>query len=400
MVDWDRVDELRAKGWDWERIAADPKVAFHPDSTAGRPGRALRALYHRSRRGTPGSPPRAPNPDRPGRGSLGPGWNLTRVGYLAVPFVAIWFLLAYAAPSPVGLLLPAIPWIGLALAIVAFVLIYALWRTSGAKRWSPLLRSTLVSGIVLGLLFSGVVGLVGAFAYGCPYLPPASALSSTSAPGWATGHLPGWTEGGKPVLYFYGATWCPYCSASSWAIWKALIEFGTTSGNSTSHSSLTDVYAGTPEMVLATTQLSSTHIAFEVSEYDGPTDGDTPATSSCREQAYLTAYSAGSIPFLVIGGQYVHGGSTLVDPSGLSAYTYSNDSSGQHIVEQAVRNETNSAAWTTVQNAAWWIMAILLKEMGVTDSTVSTTVTTLSTQVSPAWTAATQTNVTRDFKQL
>jgi Domain of unknown function (DUF929) len=397
MVDWDRVDELRGKGWDWERIAADPKVGFHPDASAGRPGRALRALYHRARRGTPSSPGRVSNPDRPGRRNLGPGWNLTRAGYLAVPFVGIWFLLAYVAPSPVGLLLPAIPWIGLALAVVAFVLIYALWRTSGAKRWSPLLRSTLVSGIVLGLMFSGVVGLVGAFAYGCPYLPPAASLSSTPAPGWATGHLPSWTQNGKPVLYFYGATWCPYCSASSWAIWKALIEFGTVSGNYTSHSSLTDVYAGTPEMVLASTTLSSPHIAFQVSEYSGTTDGDTPATSSCREQAYLTAYSAGSIPFLVIGGTYVHGGNTLIDPTGLADYTVENDSSnGPATVEQFVHDETNSPAWTAVQGAAWWIMAILIKVMGGNDATVST----LATQVSPSWTASTQANVTKDLNQL
>jgi hypothetical protein len=33
MVDWDRVEQLRSKGWDWERIAADPKVGFHPEAS-------------------------------------------------------------------------------------------------------------------------------------------------------------------------------------------------------------------------------------------------------------------------------------------------------------------------------------------------------------------------------
>ena len=49
MVDWDRVEELRSKGKDWDEIADDPKVGFHPDSSVHEAGRALRGLYHRQR---------------------------------------------------------------------------------------------------------------------------------------------------------------------------------------------------------------------------------------------------------------------------------------------------------------------------------------------------------------
>ena len=44
MVDWDRVEELRGKGWGWDRIADDEDVGFHPEASVTEPGRALRAL--------------------------------------------------------------------------------------------------------------------------------------------------------------------------------------------------------------------------------------------------------------------------------------------------------------------------------------------------------------------
>ena len=49
MVDWDQVEKLRSKGWDWERIASDPKVGYSADSDVGDPGRALRSLYYQRR---------------------------------------------------------------------------------------------------------------------------------------------------------------------------------------------------------------------------------------------------------------------------------------------------------------------------------------------------------------
>ena len=361
MVDWDRVDELRSSGESWATIAADPKVGFHPEVSAGDPGRALRALYHRQkarreRQGPAPTPKRQPAKERERR------WTLVRVGYLVVPLVGVWFALAYVAPSPVGLLVPAIPYLGLALAAVAFLLVYALWRAEG-RRWTPTLRNTLVGGVVLGLVLAGMVGLVGALVFGCPYLPPASTVPSVDdAPGWHGGSdLPKWQADGMPVLYFNGAIWCPYCSASSWAIWKALTEFGTVTGATLSYSyGSPEPYQYTPEVVLANAQFSSSSIAFQVSEYTGPSDGVAPGTSSCYQLAYVSSYSGGSIPFVVVGGQYVHAGTTLVDPANLSNWTRT----GASTVMNDVRNETGQP-WTAVQDQAWWIMAFLARCAGM-----------------------------------
>jgi thiol-disulfide isomerase/thioredoxin len=388
MVDWDRVRELRSDGKGWDEIARDPEVGFHPEASVTEPGRALRALYHRAqarqaRQGPSSAPRKAPAIERERR------WTLLRAGHLAVPVLGVWFALAFVAPSPVGLLVPAIPYLALVLAGAAVVLGYALWKTQG-RRWMPVFRSTVIGGIILGLVFAGMVGLVGALVFGCPYLPPASALSSEPAPGWISGNLGPWTEDGKPVLYYFGSTWCPYCSASSWPVWKALTEFGvvTFSGSNTSYSSASDVYARTPEVVLANASLASSSIAFQVSEYTGGTEGVAPTTSSCFQYAYVTAYSGGAIPFVAIDGKYVHGGATLISPATLSNYT----ATGASLVMNSVRSESG-APWAAVEDQAWWIMAMLAKSCGES-------VSVLANATTPHWSTATRDAVATDLAEL
>jgi hypothetical protein len=389
MVDWDRVEDLRSKGLGWDEIANDPKVGFHADASAGDPGRALRVLYHRSgsrgrRKASAPTTPRRFGPEGERR------WSLIRIGYLVVAVVAVWFLLAYVAPSPVGILVPAIPWLGLALAVVAFVLLFALWRSTHGRRWSPVLRGTVIGGVVLGLVIAGAIGLAGLLLFGCPYLPPASALAAEPG-GWVGGHMTPWQENGKPVLYFYGATWCPYCSASSWALWTALSAFGTVSGAVFGdYSSPTDAAGpSTPEVVLAGITISSATIAFQVSEDTSGVEGTSPATTTCTQLAYVAAYSGGSIPFAVINGQYVHDGATFVDPSSLAPWAKTGDS----IVRSSIidENNTTGSPWTFIRGAAWSIMAYLVKSTGLSVATLSTYPGV------PKWTAETVQNVTIDL---
>jgi hypothetical protein len=385
MVDWDRVEELRSKGWDWDRIARDPKVGFHPEASVREPGHALRALYHRqkSRERRQGPPPEKKVSKRAAE-ELERKWTLKRIGYLLVPVAGIWCALAYVAPSPIGLVLPAVPYLALILAVAAFVLVFALWRSTGA-RWTKVYRSTVISGVVLGLVVAGMIGIVGALVFGCPYLPPTSTATSQSS-GWTSYSVSPWHENGLPVVYFYGASWCPYCSASSWAIWKALTEFGSLSGAYTDYSSSSDVDPGTPEMVLTSVQFSSTTVAFQVSEDTSGVDGTFPGTSSCYQQAYVTAYSGGSIPFVVVNGQYVHGGSSLIDPAALSNWA----AGGATAVENAVASESTAAMspWLVVQSQAWWVMAFMAKSTG--DS-----VSALASQYH--WSSATQSAVASDL---
>lgn len=390
MVDWDRVEELRSKGWDWSHIAADEKVGFHADASVRDPGRALRALYHRhrSREGRRD----AEQPTRPTRKDVEAKerkWTLPRIGYFLTPFIGLWALIAYLAPSPVGVLIPAIPWLAISLAAAAFILFFGLLR-SHDKRWTPVFRTTLIYGIVLGLVVAGFVGITS-YVLGCPFLPPASTLVGQPGPGWSKASVSPWQENGLPLVYFYGASWCPFCSAGSWAIYKALSEFGSVTGYTLGFSSLTDTDPGTPEIVLANATVTSSTISWRVNEQVGGPDGTFPGTTDCVEQAYVSAYGDSSIPFLVLNGQYIHAGTPIIDPSLLTSYNYDNTGgSGASTMLSQVQGESGTG-WSVISTQAWWIMAFLVVASGVP-------VGTLASQYH--WSSTTQSEVTSYVSQI
>ena len=416
MVDWDRVEELRSKGWDWDRIAADPKVGFHPDSSVQDEGRALRGLYHRqrSRANRRSEQPAAPNPKKL-KEVKESRWTLARAGYLLTPVFGLWLLFAYLAPSPVGLVLQAFPWLALGLAVAVFILLFGLWRSSGA-RWSKVLRTTLVYGVVLGLVVSGVIALAGTIIFGCPYLPPQSSLTTQSASGtgsgdasiapWLSGNMRAWQDGGRPVVYFYGASWCPFCSAGSWAIYKALIEFGnaTGAGSSLYYSNPGDVYPSTPEILLGyvAPNYTSSWISLQVSEYIGSPSGDPfPGTSNCYQSAYFGAYGGGSIPFLAVNGQYIHGGSQLVYPEDLATWA-AGTSGGASCVLGSVQTEgpavscgSSGNPWSVLSFQSYWIMAFIAKSI---QSSSGVSVGQLANDLK--WSSATKSGVETDFNAI
>ncbi len=391
MVNWAKVQQLRSQGQSWSAIANDPTVDFHPDASAGDPGRALRALYHRSGRKAAQAASQEASPSkRVRKEDLERKWTLTRIGYLLVSTVGLWTLLAYVAPSPVGVLVPAIPYLALVLAGVAFVLIYVLFRRTEGRRWTPVYRTTVIGGVILGLVVAGTIGLAGALLFGCPYLPPASSLSASGGSGWQSGPITAWHANGDPVVFFYGATWCPYCSASSWAIYKALTAFSSVTNAQTDHSSLSDVYPGTPEVVLEYLQLGSKNghapaVDFQSVEDTSGAEPSLAPTASCYQQAYVTSYSTG-IPFLVVNGQYIHGGS-LVPPSNLSTWNYQNGSGGQSTVLSSVNSEAG-VPWSSIEWPAWRIMTYIVKALGDTSTTA---LANLASEY--GWTSADKTHV-------
>ncbi|MCI4357497.1 MAG: DUF929 domain-containing protein [Thermoplasmata archaeon] len=359
MVEWDLVDRRRAKGWDWDRIAEDPKVGFHAEEGAGDPGRALRALYYARRSKTRKTSGDSERPDHSGtNGAPERGYSLLALGgYVAVPLVGIWFLLALVYPSPVGVYLAAIPWVGLILAAAALLLAFGLLRS--VERWNRAMRSALVVGIILGFVVSGVLAGVAVF-QGCPVL---KAASTQEPGGWVKAPNAEWTENGVPVFFFYGSIACPYCSASSWAMVGALNATGTLSGTYYGHSdSNPNDIPNTPEVVLATATLVSQYVALHVDESTDPQVITPPATPSCIDQAYVSAYdSTGGIPFVVLGGIYIHT-NTLVDP--LQLRTTPGDASSNPLTPQQVQGEINAqsgAAWVAISPQMYLMEALLVK---------------------------------------
>lgn len=361
MVDWDRVERLRGRGWDWDRIAGDEKVAFQADAGAGDPGRALRALYYqrRSRQGRRSAASgKGAGRDGEGGGSLAQRWPLARVGYLLAPLFGIWCALALAFPTPVGTFLPAIPTLVLLFLVGAGVLLWGLLRT--ADRWTPPLRSTLAVGVVLGLVVSGGMGLYSHL-QGCPTL----STSSVGEPqGWSKASNPAWQANGAPVVYFYGSVACPYCSASTWAVYNALARFGTVSGWSYAHSSLTDSPSNIPEVDLVSAAIVSPYVNFHPVIDPDDSVVRAPPTPSCTEQAYNAAYdSGGSIPFIVVNGQYWHVG-TIVNPAPLQGLTPTQ-------VAGQIANQSGPA-WDAVSPAYYLLTAMIVKSCANPPSAVAT----------------------------
>ncbi|MCI4322965.1 MAG: DUF929 domain-containing protein [Thermoplasmata archaeon] len=353
MVDWERVEKLRANGWDWARIADDPRVGFRAESTEGDPGRALRALYYQRRSRRPARSKGGAERDAIAESAVPTDpvdrrFSLPGVGFLLVPFVGIWFLLALVYPSPVGVFFPAIPDIGFLLAAVAVVLSFGLLRSD--RKWSTVARNSVVIGCVGGLVFAGGIGLTAIVA-GCPTL---SASSVGEIQGWEKADNPSWTNGGAPVLLFYGSTGCPYCSATSWALLAALIALGTVSsaqlqfGNS--------VEDNIPEVIVNSISIDSPYVSLDAREAQDFSNALAIPALGCTEQAYVSAYNPDqSRPFVVINGQYWHVG-TLVDPTTLSGAN-----------PQTVYGQVTSQSggdWQLIAPSAYALEAFLVKANG------------------------------------
>lgn len=184
--------------------------------------------------------------------------------------------------------------------------------------------------------------------------PSVDATASVTLPGgWETVNQPVWTQGSLPVFFFYGASWCPYCSASSWSVYAALSAFGNFSGSFTlGYSSTSDVYPATPEILLGGVSYSSSWVALQWNE-------TFPTLTNSTGVFYFNTYGGNSIPFAVIDGQYVNANGTLVDPAGLVPW----EATGASTVLSEV-NSRNGSAWNVIASQTFLIEALLVVANG------------------------------------
>jgi uncharacterized protein DUF929 len=127
--------------------------------------------------------------------------------------------------------------------------------------------------------------------------------------------------GGKPLVFYYGAEYCPYCAAERWALIIALSRFGSFSGLTTTTSSSSDVYANTPTFTFHGATYSSQYVEFQAVE---TTDRNqkTLETPTAAQLALVSRYdSGGSIPFVDFGNRYAFNGATY-QPDSLQGLTW------------------------------------------------------------------------------
>jgi hypothetical protein len=115
---------------------------------------------------------------------------------------------------------------------------------------------------------------------------------------------------GKPIVFYYGAEYCPYCAAERWPMIVALSRFGTFTGLATTSSSSTDVFPNTPTFTFHGSAYTSNYIVFQSIEFTDR-NGNPLETPSAAQQALVTKYdTSNTIPFLVVGNKFV-----LLQPS-------------------------------------------------------------------------------------
>ena len=127
--------------------------------------------------------------------------------------------------------------------------------------------------------------------------------------------------GGKPLVFYYGAEYCPFCAAERWPLIIALSRFGSFSGLTTTTSSSSDVYANTPTFTFHGATYSSQYVEFQAVE---TTNRDRKAleTPTSAQLALVNRYdSAGSIPFVDFGNRYAFNGATYL-PDSLQGLTW------------------------------------------------------------------------------
>lgn len=142
------------------------------------------------------------------------------------------------------------------------------------------------------------------------------------------------TSDGKPRVLYVGAEYCPFCAAERWAVAVALSRFGSFSslGVTTSAGS-PEVYPNTATLSFHGATYTSSLLSFtgyeettnkrQGSSY-APLDKIPAADQALAEKynspPFVDQSSAGSIPFVDIGGKYVISGASY-DPKVLQGKT-------------------------------------------------------------------------------
>jgi Domain of unknown function (DUF929) len=129
---------------------------------------------------------------------------------------------------------------------------------------------------------------------------------------------------GHPRVLYVGAEYCPFCAAERWAMVVALSRFGSFSGLRTARSAADDVFPSTPTFTLYGATYQSDHIDFSPVELttsvrgangyqplQTPTADELQVIQQYNAPPYVSAQSAGAIPFLDVANQYVLQGATF-----------------------------------------------------------------------------------------
>jgi len=113
-------------------------------------------------------------------------------------------------------------------------------------------------------------------------------------------------QGGKPVVLYIGAEYCPFCAAERWPLVAALSRFGTFTHLGATHSATNDVYPNTPTFSFKNATYASKYLALQTVELYGnrPVNGKYPPLQrpTAQQNALIQKHDPkGTIPFIYLG---------------------------------------------------------------------------------------------------
>ena len=113
-------------------------------------------------------------------------------------------------------------------------------------------------------------------------------------------------QGGKPLVVYIGAEYCPFCAAERWPLVAALSRFGTFTHLGATHSATNDVYPNTPTFSFKNATYASKYLALQTVELYGnrPVNGKYPPLQrpTAQQNALIQKHDPkGTIPFIYLG---------------------------------------------------------------------------------------------------
>ncbi len=170
-------------------------------------------------------------------------------------------------PPPRRVPMALVTWVFVALVLLLVVVLLVVKITRGSTTVAPPPVAPVSSSVVHDVtsIPSTVFDAVGA--------PPPTDSGETVLSG-----QPGVTIGGRPVVVYVGAEFCPYCAAERWALVVALARFGSFAHLGATSSSTAEIFPGTPTFSFDGTTYRSTYLSFaSVEEYGDRLSTTAPA---------------------------------------------------------------------------------------------------------------------------
>jgi hypothetical protein len=162
--------------------------------------------------------------------------------------------------------------------------------------------------VAVVVLFLARGGGSGGEATAAPGAVPAGSEQPSGAANVALGQVrrksaEPFLDGGKPLVFFMGTEWCPFCASERWALVEATSRFGRWSGLGELHSrNGEDYFTSLPTYDLTRATYTSDYIAIRHKELD-TVDGDPLEKLGSLEEGLVNENDQwGGIPFLFAGG--------------------------------------------------------------------------------------------------